>query len=163
MSITGTPVWTAVDYIAIIVTETATSSIKIDGIRALESDFFRHYPNIQNSATFSDFKINRVKPTETMQRLADALEWYWFVDYNKSIWLFPNTTIIAPISISETSDNFANLSISYDTSRLINRQVVRGSEETSETKYSQVIEGNSIAREWIMKNKFKNLIVKLND
>jgi len=30
MTITGTPVWTAVDYVAIVVTETATSSLQID-------------------------------------------------------------------------------------------------------------------------------------
>lgn len=41
--------------------------------------------------------------------------------------------------------------------------MVRGADETSETTYSQVVEGNSIAREWITKNKFKNLVVKLND
>jgi len=129
----------------------------------LENDFFRFYPHIETSIAFDDFKMNRTKPTETMQRIADALGWYWFIDYDKNIWLFPRTTTAAPITVNETSNNFSNLAISYDTSRLVNRQVVRGSEETSYSKYSQVIEGNSIAREWIMKNKFKNLTVKLND
>lgn len=98
-----------------------------------------------------------------MQRLADSLAWYWYVDYDRYIWLFPKSTISAPISISETSNNFSNLNISYDTSRLINRQVIKGGEETSTSVYSQVVEGNSIVREWITKNKFKNLRVKLND
>jgi len=106
MTITGTPVWTAVDYVAIVVTETATSSIQIDGIRILENEFFRHYPYVQTSTVFDDFKINRVKPTEIMQRLADGLSWYWFVDYNKYIHLFPSTTLVAPITINEDSDNF---------------------------------------------------------
>lgn len=121
----GTPVWTAVDYTAIVITETATSSVKIDGIRILENSFFRHYPYVQESVAFDDFKINRTKPTEVMQRLADNLAWYWYVDYDKYIHLFPETTTVAPITINETSNNFTDLKITYDTSRLINRQVVR--------------------------------------
>lgn len=121
----GTPVWTAVDYTAIVITETATSSINIDGIRILENSFFRHYPYVEESVAFDDFKINRTKPTEVMQRLADNLAWYWYVDYDKYIHLFPETTIVAPITINETSNNFDDLKITYDTSRLINRQVVR--------------------------------------
>lgn len=128
------------DYVAIVITETATSSVWIDGIRVLENSFFRHYPYVQTSAMFDDFKINRVKPTEVMQRLADNLSWYWFVDYDKYIHLFANTTIPAPISVTNDSMNFKDLNISYDTSRLINRQVVRGGEETSESIYSQVEE-----------------------
>lgn len=121
----GTPVWTAVDYTAIVITETATSSLNIDGIRILENSFFRHYPYVESSVAFDDFKINRTKPTEVMQRLADNLAWYWYIDYDKYIHLFPSTTIVAPITITETSNNFDDLKITYDTSRLINRQVVR--------------------------------------
>ncbi len=162
-TITGTPNWAAVDYFVMNVTETGSSNVRIDWIRVLEDIFFRHYPYISDSVVFTDFRVNRVKPTETMQRIADSLAWYWFVDYDKYIWLFPNTTITAPITINETSDNFSNLSIVYDTTRLINRQVVRWWEETSESAYSQVVEWNWIVREWITKNKFKNLVVKLND
>lgn len=159
----GTPAWTAVDYAAIVITETATSEVRIDGIRVLENSFFRHYPYVQTSSTFDDFKINRVKPTQVMQRIADNLAWYWYIDYDKYIHLFTSATIPAPISITEDTDNFTDLQISHDTSRLINRQVVRGAEETSDSTYSQVVEGDGIVREWIMKNKFKNLVVKLDD
>lgn len=159
----GTPVWTACDYIAVIITETASSSINFDGMRILETEFFRHYPYVEESPLLDNFRMNRIKPTEVMQRLANSFAWYWFVDYDRYIHLFPETTNNAPISLTATSNNFANLSIEADTSRLINRQVVRASDETSSSTYSQVIEGNGIIREWIMKNTFKNLVVKLND
>lgn len=163
MTETGTIDYADITYIEIETTSTATSGVFIDWIRILESEFFRHYPYVQTSTSFDDFRVSRVKPTETMQRIADSLSWYWFVDYNKYIHLFNQTTIPAPIMITETSDNFSNLAISSDTSRLVNRQVVRGWEETSTSIYSQVVEGNSITREWITKNKFKNLTVKLNN
>lgn len=161
--ITGTPNWQSLDYAAIIVTETWTSNLRIDGIRILENDFFRHYPYVQDTAIFSDFRMNRQKPIEVMQKIADYLSWYWDIDHDKYIRLFPNTETPAPISLNETSNNFANLSITYDTSRVINRQVVRWAEETSESTYTQVVEWNGSIREWITKNKFKNLTVKLND
>lgn len=111
-------------------------------MRILETEFFRHYPYVQESTTLTDFRINRVKPTEVMQRIADSLSWYWYVDYDKYIWLFPETTNNAPIALTTTSNNFANLSIEADTSRLINRQIVRASDETSTSTYSQVVEGD---------------------
>lgn len=159
----GTPVWTAVDYIALVITETATSSVRIDGIRALETNFFRHYPYVEEGTVFEKFRINRVKPSEVMQRIADNLAWYWYIDYDKYIHLFPSSTTNAPINVTRDSDNFRDLQISHDTTRLINRQVVRGAEETSDSTYSQVVEGDGIMREWITKNKFKNLVVKIND
>jgi len=142
MTIVGTPNWASADYSAIVITETANSSIRIDGIRVLENSFFRHYPYIQESTVFENFKVSRVKPTETMQRIADAIAWYWKVDYEKYIHLFPNDTTTAPIEITESSNNFKDLQIQYDTSRVVNRQVVRGAEETSSSTYSQVVQGD---------------------
>lgn len=162
-AMTGTPDWTDLKYLAIIVTETASSSIQIDGIRILEEEFFKHYPHVQESAEFEDFRVSRTKPTETFQRITDELGWYWYVDYDRFIHMFPSTTNAAPISVTENSDNFIDLKIKYDVSRLINRQVVEGGTEVSESKYNQIERGNGSKREWITKNKFKNLIVKLDD
>lgn len=162
-TVAGNPDWTVIDYLAVIVTETADSSIRFDGFRFLEEEYFRHFPYVQESALFDDFRIARIKPTETMQRIADELAWYWYIDYERNIHLFPETTNHSPFDLDESSNNFDDLSIQYDTSRLINRQVVKGGDEVSESKYSQVVEGDSIVNEWIMKNKFKNLEVFLDD
>jgi len=162
-AITGTPDWTAVDYLKIIIVQTGDGSISWDGIRILEEEFFRHYPYVEDSVDFDDFRMNRIKPTEIMQRMSEELGWYWYIDYDRNIRMFANTTNNAPFNISEDSNNFTGLSITHDISRLANRVVVQGGDETSENKYSQVIEGDSVKREWIMKNKFKNLEVELDD
>lgn len=163
LSITWTPDWTDCSYVAIIVTETWDSNIKIDWIRILEIDHFKHYPYVQESTSFNDFRVPRLKPTQVMQRLADNLAWYWYIDYDKNIRLFPESTNFAPVSFTETSNNFKDLQIQFDPSRLVNRQVIKWWNETSEDKYSQVVEWDSVIREWILKNKFKNLVVKLDD
>ena len=159
---TGTPVWTATDYIAVVVNETATSSIDFAGFRVLENQHFKHYPHVKASTVFDNFNIARVKPTEVMQRIADELDWYWDIDYKRNILLFPQDTTLAPFNLDATSNNFDNLSITYDTSRLLNKQVVKGGEETSTSMYTQVEQGDGIGKEWLMKSKFKNLVVLLD-
>lgn len=162
-TVVGNPNWAAIDYFVIIVTETANSSIRFDGFRFLEEEYFRHFPYVEESVLFDDFRISRIKPTEVMQRIADELAWYWYIDYERNIRLFPETTNTAPFGLDEDSNNFFDLSIQHDTSRLINRQVVKGGDEVSESVYPQVVEGDSVVNEWIMKNKFKNLEVFLDD
>ncbi len=162
-TIVGTPDWTNTDYFVVVITETASSSIQLDGVRILEDEFFKHFPYVEDSTVFSNFNLARIKPIETMQRLADELAWYWYIDYNRNIRLFPQSKNIAPFSINETSNNFSGLSITHDTKRLINRQMIKGSDEVSDSVYSQVVEGNGVIKEWLMKNKFKNLVVSLDD
>lgn len=162
-SITGTPDWTALDYLEVIVNQTGDGNLKVDGFRMLEIQFFRHYPYVSTSATINDYRIPQTKPTEVMKRLADELGWYWYIDYNRYIHLFPGSTTTAPFTVEENTDNFNNLAIDYDTSRLVNRQIVEGGDETSETTYSEVKEGNDIQREWILKARFKNLEVLVDN
>lgn len=162
-SMTGTPDWTVTDYIQVLVTETTNGTLDVDGFRILETQFFRHYPYIQNAPEFENFRVARVKPMEVMQRIADELGWFWKVDDDRYIHLFPQSTETAPIEVTGSSDNFSDLDITYDISRLINRQQVEGGDETSETYYSQLVEGDGFTREWILKNKFKGLIVRLDD
>lgn len=163
LPVTGTPDWTVVDYMAVIVTETASDFIFLDGIRVLEAKHFRHYPHVQETPEFENFRINLLQPTEVMQRMCDALEWFWYVDYDRYIHLFPSTTYTAPFSLSFTSDNFSDLEFSYDSSRLINRQRVQGAEETTTAYYYEVRQGTGIQREWIMKNKFVDLEVFIDN
>jgi len=162
-AITGTPDWTAADYLAVVITETDDSEIQFDGFRILEEEFFAHYPFVQDSSAFEDFRAPLKKPTEVMQRIADELGWYWYIDYDRNIHLFSRETNNAPFNIDETSNNFTKLSIKSDTSRLMNRITVKGGESTSTSVYPQVVEGDGIVNEWIMKNKFKNLEVLLDD
>lgn len=160
----GTQDWTNVNRLKIFVKQTnaGDGTIEFDDFRIVDDGAFTML-NVQKSTDFDDFRLNRVKPTEMLQRLADELAWYWYVDYERNIHLFPESTNVAPFALNETSDNFTNLRIKYDTSKLINRQVLEGADETSESVYPQVIPGDAVVKEWIMKNKFKNLEVLLDD
>jgi len=160
--VTGAPDYTDCDYLAIIATETSSSFILVDGIRILENKFFNHYPYITETLVFEDFRVARTKPMEVMQRIAESLGWYWHIDDRRKIHLYNNTTSTAPFGLSATSNNYTDLEVGYDSSRLVNRQAVEGGFQTSTSTYSEVKEGDGVVKEWLMKNLFKNLVVSVN-
>lgn len=161
-SITGTPVWTALDYLAIVVTETATTSILIDDVRLTADGSFTMY-NFEATDTFDNARAAFKKPTVFIDALAKSLEYSWFIDYDKDIHFFDRETNVAPFGLSGTTDNFWDLKIDVDTSQLKNRQTVRGGTKTSDSLYKQAVQGDGATREWIMKSQFKNLTVYLDD
>ena len=159
---TGNPVWTAADYLAVVIAETTSSSLLIDDIRITAYGSFTMY-GFEETGQFDEVRASFKKPTVFIDTLAKALNFYWFIDYDKDIHFFIQETNDAPFSIHDTSDNFLNLEVNVDTSQLKNRQVVRGGTKTSDSVYRQVVQGDGATREWILKSKFKNLTVDLDD
>lgn len=160
--VTGTPVWTAVDYIAVIVTETGSANVTIDDLRMTADSSFTMF-NFKETATFDDARASFKKPTVFINSLAKTLNFFWYIDYERDIHFFNTEANDAPFSLTDTSNNFDQLRVAVDTSQLKNRQVVRGGTKTSDSLYTQVVEGNSAVREWIMKATFKNLTIFLDD
>lgn len=157
-SITGTPNWKAVDYVAIVVNETGSSEVRIDGLRINATKSFT-FDNVQDGVTFDDFRSSFKKPTLVIQQLADQNRFFWYIDYDRDIHFFPSETNVSPFSVDENSENFLNLSVNVDSRKVVNQQVVRGSTETSSTKTQQEIRGDGKRREWVLRNKFRNLSV----
>lgn len=161
-SLTGTPVWTALDYAAIAITETASGSIFIDDIRVTADKSFTMY-GLEATPLFDDIRASFKKPTVFMERIAKTLSYYWYVDYERDVALFDKETRPAPFSVTTTSDNFDELTVDIDASQIKNRQAVVGGTKPSDSLYSQVFEGNNATREWVLKAKFENLSIKLDD
>lgn len=155
----GSVDWTNCDYLAIVVTETVSGSIIFDGFRVLENKFFNHYPYVNSSVNFDDFRVSRSKPSEVMSRIAQSFGWYWHIDDERNLHLYASDVATAPFVLNSTSNNYKNLDFSYDSSRLLNRQVVEGGFQTSTSTYTEVREGDGIVKEWLTKNLFKNLQV----
>ena len=159
---TGTPVWTALDYLAIRITETTSSSIQIDDVRMTADGSFTMY-NFESTTVFDDARAGFKKPTVFLDRLMDAVSWYWHIDYERDIHAYDRETNSAPFSITDTSNNFDKSIVDVDTAQLKNRQVVRGGTKDSDSVYTQVVQGDGVVREWILKNLFVNLEIWLND
>lgn len=161
-TIVGTPVWTAVDYIAIVIAETGTTSIKINGFRLNADKSFTLY-NVSSTPLFTDFRSPQLKPSSLMQTLSKTWRFVWYIDYERDIHFVDRETVAAPFSLTNTSQNYTNLKRSVDLSQQGNRVIVRGGEKTSDNVYAQVIPGDNSKREWILKNKFNNLVIRVDD
>lgn len=161
-TITGTPNWAAVDYIAIVVDHSATSSMKANGFRVNADNSFTLY-NVESTPVFTDFRSPQLKPTSLMQTLAKNFQYSWYINYEKDIVFKSSGVMPAPFAITPTSNNFNKLSIEVDQSQLGNRIIVRGGEKTSLSRYAEVKQGNNAQREWLMKSKFNNLEVTIDD
>lgn len=160
--IVGTPDWTARDYAAIEITETASANIRINGLRINQSNSFSLY-NVQSTPNFDDLRSPQLKPTALINLLSKTWEYVWFIDYEKDIHFKTQETENAPYGLSDTSDNFTGLEIEVDASNLGNRVLVRGGEKTSASRYAQVVEGDGTLREWLMKAKFNDMEVSMDD
>lgn len=161
-AVTGTPDWTNFHYAQIIITQTASSSIKFNGFRINADNSFTLY-NTTSTITFTSYKSSNLKPTALMQALAKAISFVWWIDGNRDIHFVGNQTQTAPYSLTDTSNNFTDLKIDVDQSQLGNRVIIQGGEIDSASRYSQVIPGDNAKKEWILKNKFSSLVITIDD
>lgn len=159
---TGTPNWTALTYARIQVTESATSSIRVNGLRINDDTSFTMY-NTKPSVSITNYRTQQLKTTAIMNALAQAMSFNWYIDYERDIHFKPFEAESAPYSLSDTSNNFNDLKISVDTSNIGNQVVVNGGEQTSTTTFSQVFAADGVLRVWITKNLFANLVMKVDD
>lgn len=161
-AIVGTPVWTARDYGVVEIVQTASGSIQINGLRINAAGSFTAV-HVQGTGEFSDIRSPQVKPIQFMNTLAKPFNYQWWIDFERDIHFVAPETVIAPYEITDESDNFTDLSIKVDASQLGNRIIVRGGEKVSDSTYAQVYQGDGVLREWLMKNKFQDMAVLIDD
>jgi len=161
-TIVGNPNWTAVDYAAIVITETATGTVRWNGLRVNAEKSFT-LNNVQPTPTIDDIRAPQLKPTNFIDQLAKNFEYLWYIDYEQDIHFVDSENDPAPFSLTTTSDNFFDLKMEVDTSNLGNRIIIRGGEKTSDSLYAQVFEGDNAIREWLMKTKFNNLSITIDN
>ncbi len=159
---TGNPDWTACDYMAVIITETGNSSLKINGMRVNAQKSFTLY-NVNASPEFTDLRAPQLKPTAFMQMLAKTWQYIWYVDYERDLHYIDSEADPAPFGLSDTSNNFIGLKMDVDQSQLGNRIIVRGGEKHSDNYYSEVHQGDNAKREWVLKTKFADLSILIDD
>ena len=158
----GNPDWTAVDYLAVIVTETATSSIRINGIRINAQNSFTLY-NVESTPSFDDLRAAQLKPTGFMQTLAKTWNYIWYVDYERDIHFVDSESVSAPFALTNSSNNFWDLQTEVDQSQLGNRIIIRGGEKQSTSYYAEIHQGDNAKREWVLKTKFADLSVLIDN
>lgn len=158
----GTINWTNINDLVLILTESGSSSVKLNGFRLNAENSFT-LNNVTSTPIFSDIRAPQLKPSAMMQVLAKAWDYVWYIDYERDIHFVAAENVPAPFALTDSSNNFTDLKRRVDQTQLGNRVIVRGGEKTSTSTYAQVIPGDNSKREWILKNKFNNLVVRIDD
>lgn len=73
----------------------------------------------------TDVRVQYKKPTVLTDAIAKTFKLYWFIDYNRDLNFYAQDKMQAPFVLTNTSQNFDNLSVQADIASLKNRQVVR--------------------------------------
>lgn len=157
-SVLGTPDWTAADYFRFIFVQTADGGIIIDDLRIVHESGFSP-AEVQSTPDIDDFRAATAKPTGLMQDLAKTWEYVWFIDYERVIHFIPMESDPSPWNA--TVDNVDRLVTEIDASQVGNRIQISGGEEISDSAYTEVFEGDGVRKEWILKAKFSQLEIEL--
>lgn len=115
--------------------------------------------NVIGGLTLNSMSFNRLTVAECLQKLADALSYSWYVDYDKDIHFFPKNTESAPFDITDTSGNYIynSLEIIEDITQIKNSILVQGGDEESASPRTEVFSGDGTKMQFALANKFASL------
>lgn len=111
--------------------------------------------NVTGALTIESISFNRLNVADCLQKLADALSYVWYVDYDKDIHFFPKNTEPGQ-ALTDASSNFIfdSLEIMEDLTQIRNVVLVQGGERESETPRTEVHDGDGTKSQFSLANKY---------
>jgi len=85
--------------------------------------------NVAADIEIGSIAFNRIKLSECLRKLADVVNYQWYVDYHKDVHFFPVNAEEAPFSASEGHFVRDSLTITKDITQLRNIVLVQGGDE----------------------------------
>jgi hypothetical protein len=112
--------------------------------------------NVQTGPTLASISFNRVTVADCLQKLAKAIGYAWYVDYDRDIHFFAKNDELAPFNLEDGSNNYIDDSIIIveDISQLKNAVLVQGSEIESTTTRTETIIADGTNDQYKLANKF---------
>lgn len=85
-----------------------------------------------------DIRIQYKKPSSAVENIAKLTGEYWYIDYYRDLHYYGKLwEQTAPYTLTDTSQNFGEMSVDVDITNLRNRQTVRGGEAPDQLDYTQ--------------------------
>jgi hypothetical protein len=96
---------------------------------------------VQITKLIRSISFNGLTVADCLNKLAEALNAFWYVDYNKDIHFFEKMSELAPFNLTDNSGNYIyeSLEIEEDISQLRNRVTVRGGTTESDANRTETI------------------------
>lgn len=154
-----------VDYSQFLKRQLVTERYTSTTVSAIISDLVSSYTaagdgittnNVVGTQSVESFSFNRLTVADCIQKLADAVSYVWYVDYNKDIHFFPKNTESAPFSLTDTSNNYIynSLKITADLSQIRNSVLIQGGEVVSDDTRTEYFNGDGTKDQFTLANKY---------
>lgn len=114
--------------------------------------------NVSVSQNLS-ISFNRLTVAQCIEKLAETLNYVWYVDYDKDIHFFPKNTESAPFDITDTSGNYIydSLEITEDLTQIKNFVLVQGGNQVSTETRTEYLSGDGVIDQFNLINKFSEV------
>lgn len=121
------------------------------------------YTGVDVGPTISTISFNHITLRKCFEKLSEVTGYEWWVDYQKNVYFKQKSSSVAPETIKDSTSNFSSIKINCDVTQVRNSIVVKGGREETSTYFSQKFLGDGKQREWILREKPKELqYIKLN-
>ncbi|MER0170347.1 MAG: hypothetical protein DU489_07035 [Nitrosomonas sp.] len=111
-----------------------------------------------STLTIESISFNRLNVADCLQKLADAINYVWYIDYDKDIHFFAKNDELAPFSLTDTSNNYIynSLEIIDDLTQIKNKVLVQGGEIVSTGTRTEELSGDGTNDMFRLANKFSS-------
>lgn len=153
------------DYSQFLKRELVTERYANTTVGAIISDLVTNYTTdgfttdgVVGSQAIESFSFNRLNVADCLQKLADAISFSWYVDYEKDIHFFPKNAESGP-TLTDTSGNYItdSLEIVEDLTQIRNSVLVQGGEAVSDNPRVETFNGDGTKSQFALANKFDSL------
>lgn len=153
------------DYSQFLKRELVTERYEAATVQDIIDDIVANYTTdgfttsgVVGSLTISSISFNRLSVADSLQKLADAISYVWYVDYDKDIHFFPKNSELGP-NLTDTSANYIydSLEVVEDLTQVRNSVLVQGGEQVSSSPRTEYFDGNGTRTQFALANKYASL------
>lgn len=106
--------------------------------------------NVATGPTITSIIFDHISVRKCFEKLSKLTGLIWYVDYQKKLYFTTQLATPAPESITDSSGNYSEINVAYDTSQVRNKVIVIGSDagEASNAPTVQQFTADGITRIW---------------
>ncbi len=168
-TIVGIPNWTAVNFVQIVVVETGSGSIHLNGLRVNADSAFTLY-QVEPTSIVPEYRSAQIQASDLINRLAKSFGFAWYISYdspgaggNGDVFFGDIETAPAPFQITDTSNNFNDLQIQTDVSNVGNRIIINGGNALSLNTFTQVFTADGSTTMYALAGSPGSMAVAIDD
>lgn len=159
-----------VDYSIDLDSELVSQTYINQSIQDIIADFATNFStgftttNVTSTYVIPSIVFNQVPISQAIKKLADLVQYNWYVDPDKDIHFFPKYTELAPFGLTDTSGNYVGKSLETDMdgTQLANQVKVRGGTYLANSFSDSITVKGNDSKSFKLPYQFNGLTITVN-